>query len=369
MPKPAKATRIVPQPLALDRLEVGDCIQLMQKLPAKSVDLIFADPPYNLQLQNELLRPNLTVVDAVDDAWDQFASFADYDSFTKRWLAECRRVLKDDGAIWVIGSYHNIFRVGTILMDLGYWILNDVTWHKTNAMPNFRGTRFQSSTETLIWAKKSVEQKRYCFNYHAMKNMNDEKQMQNVWHLPLCTGAERLKVNGKKAHSTQKPESLLYRVILSSSEPGDVVLDPFVGSGTTAAVAKRLGRHYLGFEADTSYVALARRRIDAVSWPLLGDETLVTPSKRNQVRVKFSALVESGMLLPGTRLCSRNQRHEAVVMADSTLRTKEGIGSIHSAGARAQGIAACNGWDFWCYEAHDGALREIDDLRAKYLLP
>ena len=257
--------------LPLDEILPGDCIDILEHLPAKSVDLIFADPPYNLQLQQELWRPNMTRVDAVDDAWDRFTSFQAYDEFTRRWLQGCRRVLKDTGTLWVIGSYHNIYRVGTILMDLGYWILNDVVWIKTNPMPNFRGVRFTNAHETLIWAQKE-RGARYTFNYHDMKALNDDLQMRSDWHIPLCTGAERIKVNGEKAHSTQKPEALLYRVILSSSNPGDVVLDPFFGSGTTGAVAKRLSRHWIGIERDERYIAVARERIAAIQPQLLAEQ-------------------------------------------------------------------------------------------------
>ncbi|MHA1572026.1 MAG: DNA-methyltransferase, partial [Alphaproteobacteria bacterium] len=300
---------VVAEKLPRNEIVVGDCIQRLRDLPEKSVDLIFADPPYNLQLKNELWRPNLTLVDAVDDEWDQFGSFQQYDEFTKLWLGECQRVLKDTGSIWVIGSYHNIFRVGAILLDLGYWILNDVVWHKTNPMPNFRGTRFQNATETLIWAMKKKDQKKYTFNYHSMKNMNDEKQMQNVWHIPLCTGAERIKIDGKKAHSTQKPEALLYRVILSSSNRGDIVLDPFMGSGTTAAVAKRLKRDFIGIEIDENYVRIARDRLNSIGPMLFENLLLETPSKRNQPRVKFAKLVEVNFLRIGQTLYSRKRKH------------------------------------------------------------
>ena len=349
--------------IPLNKIFNTDCISGMAALPEKSVDLVFADPPYNLQLQNKLQRPNLSVVDAVEDDWDKFSSFAEYDDFTSKWLTECRRILKDDGTIWVMGSYHNIFRVGRVLMDLDYWILNDVIWHKTNPMPNFRGTRFQNATETLIWAKKTEEQKKICFNYHAMKHLNDEKQMQNVWHIPLCTGKERLKINGKKAHSTQKPEQLLYRVINSSTEPNDVVLDPFMGSGTTAAVAKKLRRHYIGYELDLTYVEIAEQRLSQIPEPLLGEDALLTQSKRNQPRFKFGILVESGELSPGTILYSRNRRYRGIVKADSFIQTELGTGSIHKAGALVQGIDACNRWDFWHFETHEGNLKPIDELR------
>jgi len=339
----------------------------MESLPEKCVDLVFADPPYNLQLQRELLRPDLSIVEAVRDHWDQYRSFADYDEFTTNWLKATRRIMKDDATIWVIGSYHNIFRVGRIMMDLGFWILNDVIWYKTNPMPNFRGTRFQSATETLIWAKKSFDQKKYCFNYHAMKHLNEDRQMQNVWQIPLCTGEERLKLNGKKAHSTQKPEQLLYRIIAASSEPSDVVFDPFMGSGTTAAVAKSLGRHYLGFEKERDYVALAERRVAHASRPLFSDTLLQTKSKRDRPRVRFGMLVEAGLLRVGTKLFSRNRKYSALIKADSYLQSSDITGSIHRVAAELQGLPAYNGWEFWFYEDSRGNLRSIDDLRTSFI--
>ncbi len=352
--------------LPVNQIIQGDCIEVLRRFPAKSVDLIFADPPYNLQLRNELLRPNQTIVDGVDDEWDQFADVAEYDSFTEQWLSECRRVLKDDGTIWVIGSYHNIFRVGTIMMNLGYWILNDVIWHKTNPMPNFRGTRFQNATETLIWAKKSAEQKKYTFNYHAMKHLNDDKQMQNVWHIPLCTGSERIKVNGKKAHSTQKPEALLYRIILSSSNPGDVVLDPFFGSGTTGAVAKKLKRNYIGIELEPSYIEIARRRIDGIPESLFAETALVTPSRRAAPRVSFGQLIEAQYIRVGQELYSKDRRVVATVKADSHLLWGGVTGSIHKIAALAQHKPAFNGWEYWYCEDREGNIVSIDLLRNRY---
>ncbi len=352
--------------LPINTIVQGNCIDVLKTLPDRSVNLIFADPPYNLQLRNELLRPNQTIVDAVDDKWDQFADFVEYDVFTEKWLKECRRVLKDDGTIWVIGSYHNIFRVGTIMMNLGYWILNDVIWHKTNPMPNFRGTRFQNATETLIWAKKSSEQKKYTFNYHAMKNLNDEKQMQNVWFIPLCTGAERIKVNGKKAHSTQKPEALLYRVISSSSNPGDLVLDPFFGSGTTGAVAKKLKRNYIGIEFETEYIEVAQHRLDNIPQPLCDAAELVTKSKRTAPRVTFGQLIEAQYIRVGQQLYSKNRSVVAIVKADSQLLWNNTAGSIHQVAALAQGQTAYNGWEYWYYEDHQGNVVSIDQLRERY---
>ena len=352
--------------LPVNEIIQGDCLEVLQTLPSSSVDLIFADPPYNLQLRNELLRPDQSRVAGVDDTWDRFTDFSDYDSFTRGWLNACRRVLKDTGTLWVIGSYHNIFRVGAILFDLGFWVLNDIIWHKTNPMPNFHGTRFQNATETLIWAKKSAEQKKYTFNYHAMKHLNEDKQMQNVWHIPLCTGAERIKVNGKKAHSTQKPEALLYRVILASSNPQDVVLDPFFGTGTTGAVAKRLNRQFIGIELDTAYVGVARERLAQVSAATCTADDLRTPSKRDAPRVSFGQLIEAAYICVGQTVYSKDRRVVAIVKADSHLRWQQESGSIHKIAALAQGKTACNGWEYWYCEDKDGTLISIDQLREQY---
>jgi modification methylase len=350
----------------LDHIYQGDCIEVLNALPAKSVDLIFADPPYNLQLRSALRRPDMSAVDAVDDDWDQFADFAAYDAFTRAWLVACRRVLKDTGTIWVIGSYHNIYRVGALMQDLGFWFLNDVVWVKTNPMPNFRGVRFTNAHETLLWCKKSQAQRRYTFNYHAMKMANDEKQMRSDWHLPLCTGAERLTSGGEKLHPTQKPEALLYRVLLASSHPGDVVLDPFFGTGTTGAVAKRLGRRFVGIEREGAYIDGARRRIGAVAPAPPDDEALGrVPTRRSAPRLPFAALLEEGLLLPGQALFFRGQRGtHATVLADGSLRLPSGErGSIHKIGARAGGLPACNGWDHWYAEDEGGALVVLDALR------
>jgi modification methylase len=349
---------------AIDGVLEGDCIEVMKALPAACADLVFADPPYNLQLEGELRRPDNSKVDAVDDAWDQFGSFEDYDRFTREWLTAARRVLKDNGALWVIGSYHNIFRVGAILQDLGFWILNDVVWRKTNPMPNFRGVRFTNAHETLIWAVRDRKQKSYTFNYEAMKALNDELQMRSDWTLPICAGAERLKdAKGGKAHSTQKPESLLHRVIVASSKPGDVILDPFFGSGTTGAVAKRLGRRFIGIERDPDYAALARERISAIA-PSSGDAIEVTRSKKSEPRIPFGWVVEQGLLPPGTVLHGHHKRHRAKVRADGTLVCADATGSIHRIAAHVQGLDACNGWTFWQYE-HNGALVSIDVLRQR----
>jgi modification methylase len=340
----------------------GDSVEIMNRLAAGSVDLVFADPPYNLQLKGELTRPNQSRVDGVDDAWDRFDDFADYDRFTERWLTSARRALKDDGALWVIGSYHNIFRVGSILQDLGFWILNDVAWVKTNPMPNFRGRRFTNAHETLIWAAKSKDA-RYTFNYAAMKSLNDDLQMRSDWLMPICTGPERLKDNGEKVHPTQKPEALLHRILLATTRPGETVLDPFFGSGTTGAVAKRLGRGFIGIERDPRYAAFARERLAAVAWP--SDEAIVTVREaRAEPRIPFGWVVERGLLGAGQVLTDMRRRHTAKVRADGSLITADFTGSIHKAGAHVQGAAACNGWTFWHFEA-DGKLVAIDVLRQK----
>ena len=350
--------------LAVDTIIHGDCVAAMNALPGSCADLVFADPPYNLQLEGELRRPDNSKVDAVDDDWDRFEGFADYDRFTRLWLTAARRVLKDNGGIWVIGSYHNIFRVGTILQDLGFWILNDVIWRKANPMPNFRGKRFTNAHETLIWAAKSRNQRSYTFNYEAMKALNDELQMRSDWTLPVCAGAERLKdAKGGKAHSTQKPEGLLHRVLLASSNPGDVVLDPFFGSGTTGAVAKRLGRRFIGIERDSDYVELARRRLSVVI-PAGADAIAVSRSKKSEPRIPFGTLVERGLLSPGTVLTGATGRHHAKVRADGTLVCADATGSIHRIAAHVQGLDACNGWTFWHFE-HGGTLIPIDLLRQR----
>ncbi len=347
--------------LPLDSILRGDCIAAMNALPEKSVDMIFADPPYNLQLEGELHRPNNTKVDAVDDEWDKFADFATYDAFTQAWLKAARRILKDDGTIWVIGSYHNIFRVGATLQDLGYWMLNDVVWRKTNPMPNFRGRRFTNAHETMIWCAKSKDS-RHQFNYESMKALNDDLQMRSDWLLPICTGNERLKDdNGNKGHPTQKPEALLHRVIMASTKPGDVVLDPFFGSGTTGAVAKRLGRRWIGVERDEGYIGLAKKRIAAVQ-PVEDASLLHTPSKREEPRIPFGWLIERGLLPPGEILHSMNGRWTAKVRADGTLISADHRGSIHQVGAAVQGAPACNGWQFWCIR-REGQLLPIDYLR------
>jgi modification methylase len=348
--------------LTLDQVLVGDCIETLRSLPPASVHAVFADPPYNLQLKGELRRPDSSVVDAVDDAWDRFDDFAAYDAFTREWLAECRRVLRKDGTLWLIGSYHNIFRLGTALQDLGFWILNDVIWRKANPMPNFRGRRFTNAHETLIWAARGPES-RYRFNYQAMKALNDDLQMRSDWFFPLCTGGERLRgEDGGKLHPTQKPEALLHRVILSCTQPGELVLDPFLGSGTTAAVARRLGRRFIGIEREEVYAEAARARIAAVE-PLPESAALALPSKREQPRIAFGVLVERGLVPAGATLTDRHQRWKAVVGADGTLRCGAATGSIHKVGAELKAAPSCNGWTFWFLETRDGRLRLLDELR------
>jgi modification methylase len=343
----------------------GDCIEVMKTLPARSVDVIFADPPYNLQLGGNLTRPDQSVVNGVEEDWDKFSSFATYDRFCREWLLEAKRLLKDDGAIWVIGSYHNIFRLGTLLQDLGFWILNDIVWRKTNPMPNFRGRRFTNAHETMIWATKS-EKSKYRFNYDAMKALNEDLQMRSDWTIPLCTGAERLKKDdGGKAHPTQKPEALLHRVILASTNVGDVILDPFFGTGTTGAVAKKLCRDFVGIERDAEYRVHAQARIDAITGG--DDQSLLKPiEKRAEPRVPFGNVIEQGLLEPGTVLFDHSRRYFAKVRADGNLvarnHTGEHKGSIHKVGAALQGLPSCNGWTFWHFE-NNGKAIPIDLLR------
>jgi modification methylase len=363
-PAPRVGSSPVRASLPLDQVIVGDCIAALNRLPPESVDLIFADPPYNLQLEGALTRPDHSLVDAVDDAWDKFASFADYDAFTRAWLSACRRVMKKNATLWVIGSYHNIFRVGATLQDLDFWILNDVVWRKANPMPNFRGKRFTNAHETLIWASKSVEAKSYTFHYKALKAGNEDLQMRSDWFFPLCTGDERLKdSSGRKVHPTQKPEALLARILLSASNPGDVVLDPFFGTGTTGAVAKKLGRRFIGLEREPIYAAAARARIAGVE-ELSRDAIAARPEKRAEIRVPFLSVVEGGYVRAGETLIDDRGRYRAIVRADGALALGPAIGSIHKIGALAQGLPACNGWTFWHAERGGGRVL-IDDFRAK----
>lgn len=360
-----KAPAVNKADLPLGRILPGDCVEAIRSLPDNSVDLVFADPPYNLQLGGDLNRPDGSHVDAVTNDWDQFDSFAIYDKFTRDWLTECKRVLKPDGGLWVIGSYHNIYRVGSILQDLGFWILNDIVWRKSNPMPNFRGTRFTNAHETLLWCSQG-EKAKYQFNYRAMKTLNDELQMRSDWVLPICNGAERLKRDGTKAHPTQKPESLLYRVLLATTETGDVVLDPFFGTGTTGAVAKRLGRDWIGCEREEVYREVAMERIDGLL-PLDESALKTMQSRKPAQRVAFGALVESGAITPGSEIFDKKRRWKAIVRADGSVVCDKLIGSIHGVGKELQDAPSCNGWTFWHIE-HEGKAQPIDALRQLHLL-
>jgi len=360
-----RPTRQQPRELVLDTILQGDCIAEMARPPDKCVDMIFADPPYNLQLGGDLFRPEGSRVDAVDDEWDKFESLTTYDNFTRDWLEQARRILKDNGTIWVIGSYHNIYRVGSLLQDADFWILNDIVWRKTNPMPNFRGTRFTNAHETLLWCAKD-EKARYTFNYRAMKALNDDLQMRSDWLLPICSGGERVKGDdGGKAHPTQKPEALLYRILLACTKPGDVVLDPFFGTGTTGAVARRLGRSWIGIERESSYVKVAKTRINS-TLPLDESAMQTVADKREQPRVAFGVLVESGLVPPGTMLMDARRRWTASVRADGSIASDAHSGSIHKVGAALQNAPSCNGWTFWHVE-RGGALQPLDALRQQHL--
>lgn len=349
--------------IPLNEIIQGDCIELMQALPDNCIDLIFADPPYNLQLNGELYRPNQTKVDAVNDDWDKFESMQAYDKFSEKWLKECYRILKDTGSIWVIGTYHNIFRIGYIMQNIGYWILNDIIWIKTNPMPNFKGTRFNNAHETLIWATKTKNSK-YTFNYHSLKIMNDDLQMRSDWLIPICQGTERIRdANGNKAHSTQKPAELLYRIILATSNPNDVVFDPFMGTGTTGAVAKRLGRNYLGFEKEKKYVELARARI--ANTKQLPNNLITLREFNRKPKVSFGNLVEKGMVKIGEELYSKDLKYKAIVQADASIATEKEFGSIHKVSASLLQKEHNNGWTFWYVKRNDKLLC-IDDLRYQY---
>jgi modification methylase len=342
----------------------GDCIEALKRLPDASVDMVFADPPYNLQLDGALSRPDQSIVDAVDDEWDKFESFATYDEFTRGWLKECRRVMKPNATIWVIGSYHNIFRVGAAMQDMGFWLLNDVIWRKANPMPNFRGRRFTNAHETMIWASRAEAERKYTFHYETLKAGNEDTQARSDWYFPLCTGAERLKgEDGAKAHPTQKPESLLARIIMSASNPGDVILDPFFGTGTTGAVAKKLNRNFIGCERDEGYIAHATARIAKVE--PLSPELLVQPTaKREEPRIAFTAVLDAGLIQAGTVLSDSKKRYFATIRPDGTLISNGIVGSIHKIGALVQGLPACNGWTFWHMDVN-GKLEMIDVARAQ----
>jgi modification methylase len=353
------------QELPLGQILTGDCIEAMRSLPGASIDMIFADPPYNLQLGGDLARPDGSHVDAVTDHWDKFDSFAAYDQFTREWLTEARRVLKPNGSLWVIGSYHNIFRVGALMQDMGFWILNDIVWRKANPMPNFKGTRFTNAHETLIWASMG-EKAKYTFNYRTMKTLNDELQMRSDWVLPICGGQERIRKDGVKAHPTQKPEALLYRVMLATTKPGDIVLDPFFGTGTTGAVARRLGRSWIGCERESAYREVAMERIE-LALPLDESAIATMQSPKTAPKVAFGVLVETGWIAPGSTLTDKKRRLVATVLTDGSLIAGVDKGSIHSLGAKVQGATACNGWTFWHIE-HEGELKPVDVVRQNYLL-
>ena len=343
-----------------NRIINGETINEMKKIPNETFDLIFADPPYNLQLENSLVRPDNSKVNAVNDKWDQFDSFKSYDQFTNKWLGECKRVLKKNGCIWVIGSYHNIFRVGKIIQDLNFWILNDVIWNKNNPMPNFRGTRFTNAHETLIWASKSKKSK-YTFNYQSMKSFNDDLQMRSTWNFPICGGKERLKINGVKLHSTQKPEALLHRIILASSNKNDFILDPFLGSGTTAVVSKKLGRVYYGIEKEKKYFDASIKRVKKTN--LIKDEYLdVIKNNKSKPRIPFGSLIELGAIKPGTEIFDQQKKIYAKVMVDGSIRYKGNEGSIHKVAAQILGAESCNGWTYWHYQVGN-RLKPIDELR------
>jgi len=340
----------------------GNSLEELKKIPDKSFDLVFADPPYNMQIGEKLKRPDDSKVNGVNDKWDQFASFEDYDNFSKAWLTECKRVLKDNGSIWVIGSYHNIFRLGFHLQNLDYWILNDIIWRKNNPMPNFKGTRFTNAHETLIWASKSKKSK-YTFNYQSLKCFNDDFQMRSDWLLPICNGKERLKKNGHKVHSTQKPEALLYRIILATTKNGDCVFDPFLGTGTTAAVAKKLGRKYYGIEKDKKYYSAAKKRIEEIK-PFKDEYLDTIQNNKSKPRIPFGSLIEMGILEPGMTIFDPKKKYNARIMADGSIKCKENEGSIHKVAAKILGAESCNGWTYWHYNL-EGSMRPIDELRQK----
>ena len=346
----------------INKIINGDSLKELKKIPDESFDLIFADPPYNLQLKKELNRPDSSKVDAVNDKWDKFENFKSYDEFTLEWLNECKRILKKNGTIWVIGSYHNIFRVGCKIQDLGFWILNDVIWNKNNPMPNFRGTRFTNAHETIIWAAKS-EKSKYTFNYQSLKCLNDDLQMRSTWNLPICNGNERLKNKGKKVHSTQKPESLLHRIILASTNKKDLVLDPFLGSGTTAVVSKKLGRNYIGIEKEKKYFEAASKRIQNTK--VIKDDFLDTlQNNKSKPRIPFGSLVEMGVIKPGTEIYDQNKKVNAKIMVDGSIKHQEFEGSIHKIAAKIIGTESCNGWTYWHYQSGN-LLKPIDELRQR----
>jgi len=348
----------------LNKIVNGDALEILKTIPSKTFDLVFADPPYNLQIGKKLKRPDNSKVNGVNDKWDQFKSFEDYDNFCKEWLNECKRVLKDNGSIWVIGTYHNIFRIGYHIQNVGYWMLNDVIWRKNNPMPNFKGTRFTNAHETLIWASKSKKSK-YTFNYQSLKCLNDDLQMRSDWTFPICNGKERLKKNGKKVHSTQKPETLLHRIILSTTNKDDVILDPFLGTGTTAVVAKKLGRKYFGIEKDKKYFKAADERINKAK--VIEESYLDTlENNKSKPRIPFGSLVELGIIRPGTNIFDQKKKVNAKIMADGSIKHSSGEGSIHKVAAKILGTESCNGWTYWHCNIK-GSIKPIDNLRQMFL--
>jgi site-specific DNA-methyltransferase (adenine-specific)/modification methylase len=346
----------------INKIENGDSIEILKRIPDKSFDLVFADPPYNMQIGEKLTRPDDSKVDGVNDKWDQFSSFEHYDKFSKSWLKECKRILKDSGSMWVIGTYHNIFRLGYHMQNLNYWILNDVIWRKNNPMPNFKGTRFTNAHETLIWASKNKKSK-YTFNYQSLKCLNDDLQMRSDWILPICNGKERLKKDGKKIHSTQKPEALLHRIILATTNKGDFIFDPFLGTGTTAVVAKKLGRKYFGVEKDKKYFQAAKKRIYE-TLEIKDDYLDILPNNKSKPRVPFGSLIEMGLIKPGTTLFDVKKRYNAKIMVDGSLKCQKAEGSIHKVAAKIIGAESCNGWTYWHYISGND-LKPIDNLREK----
>ena len=348
----------------LNKITNGNSLEILKKIPDKTFDLVFADPPYNLQIGKKLKRPDDSKVNGVNDKWDQFESFTDYDNFCKKWLTECKRVLKDNGSIWVIGTYHNIFRLGYHIQNMGFWILNDVIWRKNNPMPNFRGTRFTNAHETLIWASKNKKSK-YTFNYQSLKCLNDDLQMRSDWTLPICSGNERIKKNGKKVHSTQKPESLLYRILLASTNKGDFVFDPFLGTGTTAVVAKKLGRNYFGIEREKKYFKTAKQRLEKTI--KMEDHYLDTiKNNKSKPRIPFGSLVELGIVKPGMSVFDYKKKVNAKIMADGSIKYQNSEGSIHKVAAKIIGAESCNGWTYWHYN-NNGSMLPIDDLRQRLI--
>ena len=342
----------------------GDSLELMKKIPDKSIDLVFADPPYNLQLRDTLYRPDQTAVEAVNNDWDKFETYKAYDEFCLIWLKECKRVLKDGGALWVIGSYHNILRLGTSIQNLGFWILNDIIWHKTNPMPNFRGTRFTNAHETLLWCTTSRKAK-YTFNYQNLKELNEGKQMRSDWHIPICSGKERLREdNNQRSHPTQKPEALLYRIMVSSTNKGDTILDPFLGSGTTAVMAKKLQRNFIGFEQDQDYIKLAKKRLKNIQ-PLSNEIVTMAKSRKDLPKVPFGELVEQGIIPPGAVLTDKKEHYKATVTIDGSIKIRNLSGSIHQVGAKIQGLPSCNGWDYWHHKDKSNFIL-LDDVRSNY---